>query len=308
MSTVCIDFGGSVVKVARSEGGVPVAERSGPAPEYLADLARVAQMLAAVRGDAVVTSAGVALPGIVDAGVGGLVGVGGKYGDFDRFDMRAWVAEQLGLPRERVALENDARAALVGELFAGCAQDVSDAVLLIVGTGLGTAVAHDRVLLQGAHGHAGVLGGHLTIAFDGPPCTCGNRGCAEAIAGTWALERTWVDVAGGSPSSIARPVTYRTLLEAVEDDDPAAARVWARVRNALVGLLVSLCHAHDPDAVVFSGGPLSHPAFDAPGLMARVHERLYPSSFHPETRVASHPERSVLLGLDHLARLTEESA
>ena len=34
-----------------------------------------------------------------------------------------------------------------------------------------------------------ILGGHITVQVDGPVCTCGNRGCLEALIGTAALKK-----------------------------------------------------------------------------------------------------------------------
>lgn len=155
--------------------------------------------------------------------------------------------------------------------------------------GAGHAVAHDRVLLQGAHGHAGVLGGHLTIAS--------GRAAAHVRQPVRRGDRRHVGVGahvGGRRGRL--PVVHRPArhvphaAEAVEDDDPGAARVWARVQHALVGLLVSLCHAHDPDAVVFSGGP------EPSGLRrARAHGPRTSGSTRPRStpRRAGMPSRAL---------------
>ena len=87
----------------------------------------------------------------------------------------------------RATVENDARAALLGELAHGAAVGVRDAVLLVAGTGIGTAAVIDGQLIRGRSGHAGILGGHLTIDRGGDPCNCGNLGCAEVYGGSWSL-------------------------------------------------------------------------------------------------------------------------
>jgi glucokinase len=303
--TICVDLGGSSIKLARvsADGRLtPGPVLSVPSsPDDLGPLAAaVAELGRRSSGDRV-AAAGLALPGIVDER--GLVASNAKYDGFAGVDLRGWLAGTTGLPVDSVVIENDARSALLGELAAGCAVGVKDAVLVILGTGIGTAVVHDGRLLVGAHGHAGVLGGHLTVAVGGPPCTCGNLGCAEAIAGSWALGRTWQTVVGAPPPAHLVPLGYRALLDEAAAGDAAATAVWRTVRDVLVALVVDLCHAHDPDVVVFSGGPLLHPLVDVATLMDDVHRRLYPSSHRPAALRAAAPASSVLLGLDHLARL-----
>ncbi|CAI9405794.1 ROK family protein [Aestuariimicrobium sp. T2.26MG-19.2B] len=302
--TICVDLGGSSVKLARvsADGRLTLGPvLSVPSsPEDLGPLAAALVGLGRSSTDDRLGAAGLALPGIVDER--GLVASNAKYDGFAGVDLRGWLATTTGLPESCVVVENDARSALLGELAAGCAVGVKDAVLVILGTGVGTAVAHDGQLLVGAHGHAGVLGGHLTVAVGGPPCTCGNLGCAEAIAGSWALGRTWRAVVGEPPPAHLVPLGYHGLLDAAAAGDAAAAAVWTAVRDVLVALVVDLCHAHDPDVVIFSGGPLQHPMVDVLGLMDDVHRRLYPSSHRPTALRATDPASSVLLGLDHLAR------
>lgn len=72
-------------------------------------------------------------------------------------------------------MENDARAALLGEVSYGTAQGVADAVLFIFGTGIGTAAMMNGKIVTGRHYQAGILGGHLTTNVYGETCVCGRR-------------------------------------------------------------------------------------------------------------------------------------
>ncbi|WP_203566872.1 ROK family protein [Aestuariimicrobium ganziense] len=309
---MAIDFGGSAVRVSlRHEvgdqlvGTIPANVFSDPdgAPSATDVLAGTGELLEAAAALGPVECAAVALPGTVDPASGGILGINGKYDRLLGRDVVGWVADRLGLPRERVALENDARAALVGELHEGAAQGFGDAVLVILGTGVGTAVAQGGVLLTGRFGHAGVLGGHLVVDVEGPRCTCGGRGCAEAILGSWALPGTWQRVARTqAPPGLG----YRELLDLATGGDPAARAVWEHLQSTLGALLVTLCHAHDPEVVVLSGGPLHHSAFDLPTLTEHLHGALFPSSHRPELRIATDPGLSVVKGLHHLARERQE--
>ena len=88
-----------------------------------------------------------------------------------------------GLP---TALANDVNAALYGEYRAGAGRGCRDLVMIALGTGVGGGVLLDGHLLVGTHFGAGEIG-HMVLDPAGPVCTCGNRGCLEAWAGSRAL-------------------------------------------------------------------------------------------------------------------------
>src|SRR5258707_1204799 len=97
----------------------------------------------------------------------------------------------LRRPRERalalpVRVMNDVHAAAYGEWRYGAGRGCDALVCLLVGTGIGGGVVAGGHFLLGHTGSAGEIG-HMTIDLDGPPCSCGNRGCLEAFAGGWAI-------------------------------------------------------------------------------------------------------------------------
>ena len=58
----------------------------------------------------------------------------------------------------KAVVVNDAHAALYGERWLGCAQNVSNAVLIAIGTGIGGAFLLDGQIVKGSHDAAGSLG------------------------------------------------------------------------------------------------------------------------------------------------------
>ncbi|KQW57863.1 ROK family transcriptional regulator [Variovorax sp. Root411] len=102
----------------------------------------------------------------------------------------------VGLPGVTVQLQNDADAAALGEyeFAASEGQDGEDPLIFVncdVGVGAGV-VLNDR-LFTGAQGMAGEIG-HTILELDGPLCSCGRRGCAEAFFGSRVLEREGTDM------------------------------------------------------------------------------------------------------------------
>ena len=91
--------------------------------------------------------------------------------------------QRFGVP---VIVENEANAAALGEYMLGVAKHVDNFIYLSAGVGLGGGLMIDGKLYGGVGGYAGEIG-HMTLAPDGPQCTCGNRGCWETFVGPTAI-------------------------------------------------------------------------------------------------------------------------
>ncbi|MDK1347178.1 ROK family transcriptional regulator [Streptomyces sp. 378] len=124
--------------------------------------------------------AGVALPGPLDHARGVLHRVTG-FPEWDGFPLREALAERLGVP---VVVDKDTNAAALGLAAGG---EGGSFAYLHLGTGLGAGLVIGGSVHRGARTGAGEFG-HQVIQLDGPPCTCGNRGCVEALC-LGAVER-----------------------------------------------------------------------------------------------------------------------
>lgn len=80
-----------------------------------------------------------------------------------------------------VILENDAAAAILAERWVGAARHTQNAMILTLGTGLGTGVIANGKLVRAGRG-LHTEAGHLILNSDDRTavCGCGNLGCAEA--------------------------------------------------------------------------------------------------------------------------------
>ena len=228
---------------------------------------------------------GIAVPGVVDRAGTRLVSAHGKYDYLRGVDLATWSVDRFGV---RATVENDARAALLGELAHGAAVGVRDAVLLVAGTGIGTAAVIDGQLVRGRSGHAGILGGHLTIDRGGEPCNCGNVGCAEVFGGSWSL-----------PAG----VTMAEVFSAPPDPD-GQHRLAERVLQSWAITALNLCHAYDPSVVILSGGAIDLAGARIQQIERYLHQHLWSSVPRPTVVVADDPTRSVVRGLAALTQTT----
>lgn len=208
-------------------------------------------------------------PGMADSRSGRVISTNAKFNDAVEFDMQRWAKEQFDL---RVVVENDCRLALLGEHFTGAAMDAQDVVLVTLGTGIGAAAMIAGQPLRGKYDQAGCLGGHLPVVLGGRTCTCGNVGCAEAEASTWALPQICRDWPGFSDSELAsaEEVDFTCLFACADRGDQVARKVLTRCYQIWGALAVALIHAYSPEVLLFGGGVLARESDILPPIRAHV--------------------------------------
>jgi glucokinase len=311
---LCVDLGGTEIKAALARGPelIRLASRAVSSDaDSLTQIADVVGQLLAEESVDHVSHVAIAVPGVVDARRTALTAAFGKYDDLLGVDLVAWARAEFHADG---TVEHDGRAALVGEQTFGVATAEPNAVLVTLGTGIGTAVAVDGIVLTGPHGHAGILGGHATVCIDGPGCTCGNVGCAEAVASTWALDRE-LRAHPGMGTDTASAGAWRDRLESGESigvgdliaavdaptPEPIASDLLERFLRVWGAVVVTMCHEFDPDVVILTGGVLRAGERIAGPVRSYVGRHLWPSMPRPRIVVPTHPDRSVLLGLAAIA-------
>jgi glucokinase len=154
------------------------------------------------------------------------------------FPLRRALEERLALD---CRLEVDSNAAVVAEYRLGAGRSSARLLGVTVGTGLGGGVIVDGELLRYTGECAGDLG-HIIVDPKGRPCTCGARGCLEAMVCAGALsERT-----GGRPA--------RDVVHAALHGEPLAMKALADTGWWLGLGLASLSPLFTPDRIVVGGG------------------------------------------------------
>ncbi len=123
---------------------------------------------------------GVALPGPLDHVRGVLHRVTG-FPEWDGYPLRDALERRLGVP---VVVDKDTNAAALGLAIGGGGaiggSGGGSFAYLHLGTGLGAGLVFGGGVHRGARTGAGEFG-HQVVQLDGPPCTCGARGCIEAL-------------------------------------------------------------------------------------------------------------------------------
>lgn len=302
MYSLGIDLGGSKVKLGYLCSGEMLGFDSFEIPSgtMLAPLLPElkARALRLVGKETKLGGVGIAYPGLVDFANRRASAGNGKYDDADSIDLAGWVAESFGCG---CIVDNDANAALLGEVGYGCAKGERDAAMLILGTGVGTAAMMDGKLVRGKHFQAGCLGGHFPVEIAGRSCTCGGRGCVEANASSRVLGeliRKHPDYSN-SPlrneekldfKTLGKYLSYRTAADVLNH----CVKVWANC-------IISLVYAYDPETVILSGGVTRLGGVLTEPLIAAVRENVWTPWGELNFKIAENGEHSVLLGLSSLA-------
>ena len=198
---------------------------------------------------------GAGVPGPVSEGQG-LVTAPPIMPGWHGFPIRERMQALWGKP---VRLLNDADLGALGEWAYGAARGIQDMVYIKVGTGIGAGFLLGGQVYLGASGAAGEIG-HITLDPEGPLCTCGNRGCLEAMAGGAALARRAIQaIRAGTPTVLAQhtpleSLTARDIGEAAHRGDHMSQQLLADA-GRLIGIsAATLVNLVNPQRVVVGGG------------------------------------------------------
>jgi predicted NBD/HSP70 family sugar kinase len=189
----------------------------------------------------------IAAPGLVDVEAG--VSVASPDLDWKRVPIVAMLAERLGRPGLPVRADNESNLGALAELWAGAGRGLRDFVYVSSPHGVGAGIVLHGELYRGAHGFAGELG-HVTVDPEGPPCTCGSRGCLAMLVGEDALMAIAAD--HDLPCATA-PIAARALAARIRHGDADTAAAVERMGRWLGIGLADMVNLLDPEAVVLGG-------------------------------------------------------
>lgn len=247
-------------------------------------LPRVEELVHRILAEAGLTLAdisaiGAGVPGPVVAGIG----VSGPpiMPGWDGYPIRDDLARRFGLP---VSLRNDAELGAIGEWAYGAGRGERHLAYIKVGTGIGAGLLLDGQIYGGANGSAGEIG-HVTIDESGPICTCGNRGCLEALAGGRAIARRAIqEVKSGRRTMLSEisPVSNirsRDVIAAARRGDLASQQIVSEAGVHLGTALASLVNLFNPSMVVVGGSVAQIGDLLLEPIRETVHQRsLLPAS------------------------------
>ena len=194
-------------------------------------------------------------------------------------------------------LQNEADVAAVGEREFNPTPESDPLLYVSINHGVGAGVIVDDRLLTGSRGFAGEVG-HMVLQVNGPLCTCGRRGCAEALIGLRALNQLPLPSEQGAAAEPLAEVQRR--LAAQHGDTVRAVTIAGTYLGVL---LQNLATAYDPGCIVLGGAvvalgdPFLKPALQTLGDYAAA-----ANLASPTVRVSQFGADAVAIGAAGLAR------
>jgi predicted NBD/HSP70 family sugar kinase len=223
-------------------------------------------------GEKKVEGIGISLPGRVEPGSGRLVFAPNlKWTDFDIAEA---VQKATGFD---VEMENAANACVLAAVWFDHIES-RNLVVVTVSEGIGTGILVNGRLARGFSGMAGEFG-HVALDPDGPPCSCGSRGCWEVFASNRAALRYYFE------SSAQTGLNFQDLLSLADQGDHKAAKALETMAHFLGRGMRMIVAGLDPEQIVIIGdltrswhrfGPVIQAEVQAQGLSGGVAPKLIP--------------------------------
>jgi predicted NBD/HSP70 family sugar kinase len=193
------------------------------------------------------------------------------------------VEKQFQLP---VFVENDMRAMALGAYHYGPYRDIKNAVFLGVGGGIGSGIILNGELYRGLGDSAGEIG-HTVVDVHGPLCSCGNRGCLEAMASESALVNSMVQSMTDGERSVVSDMVKGNLdairpkhiYAAAEEGDPLSIRTLQQIAQYIGMGAANIINIFNPQLVLIGGGIVKGRRFMEETIMQVIKERALASCY-----------------------------
>ncbi|MGA2983302.1 MAG: ROK family protein [Terriglobia bacterium] len=164
-----------------------------------------------------------------------------------------------------VAMENDADAVALGEVAWGSGKGKGRMICVTIGTGIGAGVVLDGKVYRGVAQSHPELGHHI-IETSGPPCTCGARGCWEALASGPSMV-DWIKTIV-PPDYPSHDLTAREICTRAQGGDEWARQAVEREAYYLGVGLANLVTLFVPEAIVLGGSVMKSASL----FLDRIHQ------------------------------------
>lgn len=98
-------------------------------------------------------------------------------------EIKKYLKDNFNFP---VIIDEAANATAFAEKWFGCAKEHINFISMLISQGVGAGIVINGKIYWGESGFAGEIG-HVSIDYNGPQCSCGNKGCLELYCSTLSL-------------------------------------------------------------------------------------------------------------------------
>lgn len=157
----------------------------------------------------------------------------------------------------KTLVSNDANLAAVGEKHFGVAKDLTDFVVITLGTGLGSGIMINNKLVIGANSLAGEYG-HISVVPKGRKCGCGRKGCLETYVSATGVVRSIDELESNYKTNSNLPlldqINAKIVFEFAQNGDLFAEEIINYTAEVLGRSLANFACFSDPQAYILFGG------------------------------------------------------
>lgn len=267
-----LDVGGTFIKYALMNGDGEILEKSKirtPCKEGhgVSDFVEtIGSIYDIYKEKNVLSGIALSLPGQIDV-ENGMVYGGGCLRYMNGVCLKELLLERCPV---NVAMENDGKCAALAEVWKGNAKDVDDACIMVVGTGIGGGIIHNRKVIHGKR----MIAGELSFAVDEITRadltnieTIEDLGVFEALekmpfffaakASTGALCYRFSKKKGLALEDVSGEMIYDMAENGDEDAKEALEDMYFILARKCCNLYAAL----DPEIILIGGGISANPKF-----------------------------------------------
>lgn len=268
MKFLAMDFGGTFVKHCLMDEDAGIAERGEiPAPLGSSDqfVQVIVDLYEKYKGE--IDGIAISMPGVIDSSTGHLYSAGAytkAMGGKNLFELLE------GKVDVQVAVENDAKAAVLAEKWKGSLKDSTDAAAIILGSGLGGGIIMDGKLRKGGHFASGEISGLFVTPgrYDFGNLAAGGAstsGLLSMVAAAKGMTPKQFEVSEfatvGAPDPDPNLPIYsgRDVFQWIDEGDPVTCEVYQKWLANLVWVIINMKMMLDPEKIVLGGGVSRNP-------------------------------------------------
>ncbi|MEF9968957.1 MAG: ROK family protein [Ruthenibacterium sp.] len=161
----------------------------------------------------------------------------------------------------KIYIENDANAAAYGEYIGGGARGARYAVVITLGTGIGSGIIIDGKIFSGFNS-AGAEIGHTVVEKGGRRCMCGRCGCWEKYASARALaedtraamEARKDNIMWSLVNGDASRINAKTAFDGMRAGDELATDIVDNFIEYVACGITNIINIFQPEIICIGGG------------------------------------------------------
>ena len=196
------------------------------------------------------------VPGSVNP-ISGIINFAPNLG-IKNYKMKSELEKLIPYP---VLLENDVNLGALGIKTYGVGKKSVNMLAVFIGTGIGGGIIINGKIYRGFNFVAGEIG-HMLVQKNGPLCSCGKKGCFEALASRTAIVNNIInDVKKGKKKSVLsnliksnQRIKSGALRNAIERKDKVVTKRITEACETIGDILGSIANLMNFDMIVLGGG------------------------------------------------------